>query len=39
MSKINETVQKGSQKLIQMREKRKKKFQKDDNIWDQLDKI
>lgn len=39
LKNINQTVEKGSEKLIQLREKRKKKFEKDDDIWDELDKI
>ncbi len=39
LSRINKTVEKGSEKLIQLREKRKKKTEKNDEVWDELDKI
>lgn len=39
LSKINRTVEKGSEKLIQLREKRKKKTQKNDEVWDELNNI
>ena len=35
-SQMNEVVQKGNERMSELRQKRKQAFKKDDELWDEL---